>query len=999
MKWLRALLVVLISLENILIPLSYTQAAEGDIPVIEINYQTEDNKTPEAREYVGQVNAAATNGKIYNFYTLSGVVKTVKALKKGGSDVEGEEAKGYYHTGDGAAGYLVIAYDVINGKSLAYRDWIAATTTNENGKFALPIEKTNSGVYIVVLKRDGEQFRFITSYDVSSAKTNRSNVYPENGLNIGVIELSEEIKDITDYEEDLPNSVKVLDEETYWSCGQPSRIIYKDEDYNSEVTVKIPLEDESFVGNRLNIQTIKDIIDGNATTDKMPPAQRTPYKDIKEGRTSITRGENYTGTMSTLNFFNGVVNRNQPTKNSTGLPLCSEFLKSKHLNTMDSNKNYYTYNGLSAMVLPYLGQRKTESLEIQDATLRSTIACRDTNGANKTYYDLLQDGYDGAVIQQFFQDEYFEEYYTSLKTQEKPANDSMENGEQDNISRKLPFPTKEEVIANGNDPYPAGDYPALVEYTTSKPKKNQVINLYGGDTLVEEPQGQVFNVPFLEPEEQGIFVYELGPFKELCAESEVRDGGNKLIKNEELKGALKEDNRVTEGYLLTTKQLDEYKNGGKAPGPSLTEVKYYKDALGDNVFLSFLTNLITVFQGWLAPNTKMDSACFNVVDEDNPNSYTVLQGEGAEAECETIQNKYGEMACAEVNNTDVNPPVIEYREYKNFEFGCVGKEEYPLKVTSEQIEDGNTQLKGRPATQGTLIRDSFSLGGDSESPLLIGKSTMELFEVTGAGGPVLHIKREIDSIATDTLDYLRFSATLPDGTENNTKPYNTTLVRLIDRDARPADEGYIYAGVGSGSGGIRPDALEDPLPCPISCGAIPSCPSYPDCHGSNEYWAFVGASYQCNYPIPGLTGAMAPLDSSSVCSNKSPKKSEYGYALDVVSSCGDRNIFAPAYGDLTEWKVVKVSNAPQSGGTPTPDASLQGHVDIEGISGGKTIKLRFYHLGSIYVSSGGTVQPGEAIGEYATWIIANGGDNSHVHMEMLIDGQAVPPEDNLQCGG
>lgn len=993
MKWLRALLVVLISLENILIPLSYTQAAEGDIPVIEINYQTEDNKTPEAREYVGQVNAAATNGKIYNFYTLSGVVKTVKALKKGGSDVEGEEAKGYYHTGDGAAGYLVIAYDVINGKSLAYRDWIAATTTNENGKFALPIEKTNSGVYIVVLKRDGEQFRFITSYDVSSAKTNRANVYPENGLNIGVIEISEEIKDITEYEEDLPNSVKVLDEETYWSCGQPSQIIYKDEDYNSEVTVKIPLEDDSFKGNIISLGTAIGVIDGNETTDKIPPAGRTPFKGIKEGRTSITRGENYTGTMSTLNFFNGVVNRNQPTKNSTGLPLCSEFLKSRHLNTTDYNKNYYTYNGLSAMVLPYLGQRKTESLEIQDATLQSTVACRDTNGANKTYYDLLQEGYDAAVIQQFFRDEYLEESYTYLKTQEKADNDSMMNGEQDNIPRKEPFPTEEEVAIAGTKE-PRGEDPALGEYTTMKPKKNQVTKLYS-QTFDEEPQGQVFNVPFLEPEEQGIFVYELGPFKELCAESEVRDGGRKLVKNEELKGSLKEDNRVTEGYLLTTKDLDAYKDGGTGAGSTLGNIKYYEDTLKGNVVLSFLTNLITVFQGWLSPGGKLDSSCFSVVDQDEPGSYNIV----TESECTDVKNRYGDMACSRVNNTNVNPPVIEYRKYKKFEFGCVGKENYPLKVTSEQIEDGNTQLKGRPATQGTLIRDSFSLGGDSESPLLIGKSTMELFEVTGAGGPVLHIKREIDSIATDTLDYLRFSATLPDGTETNTKPYNTTLVKLIDRDARPADEGYIYAGVGSGSGGIRPDALEEPLPCPISCGAIPSCPSYPDCHGSNEYWAFVGASYQCNYPIPGLTGAMAPLDSSSVCSNKSPKKSEYGYALDVVSSCGDRNIFAPAYGDLTEWRVVKVSNAPQSGGTPTPDASLQGHVDIEGISGGKTIKLRFYHLGSIYVSSGGTVQPGEAIGEYATWIIANGGDNSHVHMEMLIDGQAVPPEDNLQCGG
>jgi|GEM_PF-1576645 len=990
MKWLRLSLVAILCLENILIPFTYTQAATGDIPIVEINYQTKDNITPEATEYVQQVNAAATNGKLYSFYTLSGVVKTVKALEKGGSDVPGEEKKGYFHTGDGAPGYLIIAYDVISGKSLSYKDWIAATTTNENGKFALPIEKTNSGVFIVVLKRDGENFRFITSYDVASSKTNRATVYPENGLNIGVIEIPEENKDIGEYIEDLPNSVKVLDEENYWACGEPSKIIYKDEDYNTSATVKIPLTDSSFVGNKISWKTVKDVIDGNDTTDKIPAASKTPFKDVKTGRMSITRGDNYTGTMSTLNFYNGVVNRAQPTRDATGIPSCAEFLKSRHLNTTDYNKNYYTYNGMSAMVLPGAAERKIADLEIQEDTLKATIACRDLSGKNKTYYDLLGEGYGSALLSEFFQDENFEKQYTYMKTQEKAENDSMLAGEQDDQPREVPFPTKEEADLKGS-PDPRGESPSLGEYTTMKPKKNQVTKIYS-ETFDAEPQGQAFNVPFLQPDEKGIFVYELGPFKELCAESAVQEGGKNIAKNEELKGSLDEYNRVTEGYLLTTKDLEAYKDGGTVTGSDLPNVKYYKDTLKENVVLSFLSNLITVFQGWLSPDKPLSRDCFTVTDYDN---YTKLTGtaEEAKAECETIQKEYGLMACEEIVIDDTTtPPKMEYRRYNEFEYSCTGKEDYPLKVVSEQIEDGNTQLKTKPSSQGTLIRDSFSLGTSSETPILIGKSTMELIEVTGAkDSPIMRVKREIDSIATDTLDYLRFSATLPDGTENKAKEYNTAVVRLIDRTARSEGEtdSYIYAGGGGSGGGTgeRPGALDTPLPCPIgggSCGAAIGCASYPYCHGSNKYWE---GMTPCAFFIPSLTGAKGPLDPSSICYNQNPKKPEYGYALDVSSTCGEKSVYAPIYGDLTEWKVTAVAIA----------AEHQSFVDVEGVSSGKTIKLRFLHMGNIFVSPGSSVVPGESIGIYDEWVLG-GIDNSHVHIEMLIEGQAVPPEDNLQCG-
>ena len=990
MTWLRILLAIILVIQNLVIPFGYVRAEEE--LVVHINYQTKDKKTPEAVEYVSQVNNAATNGKTYNFYTLSGVIKTVKAKEKG---VEGSS---YYHTGDGAPGYLVIAYDRISGRSLAYKDWVAATTTNANGKFAIPIEKTQPGVFLVVLRPVGDKFRFITSYDVSSELVGVAQHYPENGLNIGVIEYVDDQKSIQQYIDSIPDSIKVVDNEDYWDCGDESGFKYKHEGYETSAKFPVSLTDRSYEGNVIPLRgsdSIETVLNGG-TSLLIPTNAEMLYRDQVEGRSDRIAATNYTGTMSSLSFFNGVLNRFQPTKDVYVIPSCTEFLKTKYINTGDYNKNYYTYNGITALLLPYTAQTKIEQGDMQEEVLRNTVACKNTDSTNKTYYDLVQEGYEG-VFQNFMVEENFQETMTSRTFQDKVDNDSITNEPNDNVARDVPFYADDaENNAAGNI---RGEKAAVAEATQMIPKENEIKRIFS-NALTEDAPYKTFSISNLSAKDQSLFVYEIGPLKTLCEITKVKENGTKLIKNEERKESLtlSQDDKTAGGWILTNA---DYVAGGPTD-PITQEITFYGDHLIDTVF-NFVSNLITRFASFINQSRKLEvnDSCFSPQNPENPGSYRLLTKE----ECDQSKETYGSMACERVLiDSSTTPPTYEYREYKKFVYTCAGASDYKLNLVSKQKDEGNIDMKGNTPNKNTEnIREALRIdvGVGGEVPLSVGKGTIEIFEVTGAGGPVMYVNKDIDSAATDTLDYLRFSMNIPDGTGKVELPYNEVVVKLIDRDARQAGDSNIFAGGANIGNRQKPDPLENPLPCPVgngTCGNLIGCDSYPSCHGSSSYWSFIGGTPGSCYPIPSLTGTMAPIgDPNNPCSSKSPKGNDYGYALDVVSACGDRNIYAPSVSDISEWKVVTVRSVPQSGGTPTPSSSLQGFVDIEGIGSQGVIKFRFYHMGVIDVNSGDTIDPGAPVGAYATWMLAGGVDNSHSHIEMMVNGQAVPPEDNLQC--
>lgn len=1003
MKTIRLLLSALLILQNILLPFSYVGnqiiptryvSAAEEIPIIEIEYDTKDNYTPEAKEYVTKVNSQANNGKLYNFYTLSGVVKTVKVLETG-KDGNDPESKGYYKTGIGAPGYLIVAYDAINGNSLSYQDWIAATTTNENGKFAIPIEKTNSGVFLVVLKPEGDTFRFITSYDIGAAKINRATTYPENGINIGVIELVDEIKTIEELEEDIPNSVKVWDEKKYWACGEESKITYTKGDIRAQASVTAK---ESRSGN-VSLNSIKNLIAGNLPTLNIPTSPSVPVtNNIYTGRSAFILGNDISlGASMKSFFFNGI--NNLITNENDVLPPCSDFLKSNQINTSDRNNNYYISSGMSGLSLPGTVENMMETYEIQQETLDRTDACREPSGEIKKYSWLREKGYVGPILQNIRGDENHYNMATRI-SQNKAENDSIANLENENsekeISRTKAFPTKEEREITGTAD-PSGDTPAMVEYKTFIPLNNENVNTFT-TTYTDKAQGTLFNIPGMEPEETSTLIYEIGVPKGLCSMSEVEKDGKNLNLNDALKAGFDEYNPVSESFVVTNSLIENYQNGEKVKVEDLGNINFYDDYLKGNVVMSFLKNLVVTLNGYLNPTEglKTMTSCAYPTNTDDPNSYKVLNGDDSDLEgdtpleeCNSSKEKYGEMTCEIVN---IGGGDIEYRQYKNYSYECSGETEYKIDFISEEDTSNTTELKGSPAKTAKLISQSFQTPG--EMPLDIRGANITIFQLAGQAkveGSKMSLEKSPEMHAKSDFDKTRFSVAIPDGTEGKVLAYNTSLIKLIDRSSRSSTQEteYIYAGGGS-SGGAMPDALENPIPCPVgndTCGAMITCESYPNCHGSNSYWSFMGES--CTFSIPGIIGTMGPLDSSSVCSNKTPKAGDYGYALDVISTCGERWVYAPKYEDITEWKVVKSGSLSNS--------QYANFMDLEGIAGGKVIKLRFLHLGQIFANTGATVLPGASVAEYATWVIG-GTDNSHLHIEMLIDGKAVPPEGNLQCG-
>jgi hypothetical protein len=216
---------------------------------------------------------------------------------------------------------------------------------------------------------------------------------------------------------------------------------------------------------------------------------------------------------------------------------------------------------------------------------------------------------------------------------------------------------------------------------------------------------------------------------------------------------------------------------------------------------------------------------------------------------------------------------VEYYKYNEFEYTCEGDGQYKINAIAEQIDEGNIEMKGNTPNQNTEnIREAMRIdvGWGGEIPLSIGKGAAEIFEATNAGGsPKLFIDRDIDNAATDTLDYSRFAATLPDGTQNKPMEYKPVLVRLIDRQVRDGNStsSNIYAGTSGGGGGTGGGTSVD---IDADCAPAGSLTYFNQTQGS---WA----SYQWGPDCTMLNTGCGPTSAAMII-NKVNGMNPYGVA-------------------------------------------------------------------------------------------------------------------------
>jgi hypothetical protein len=183
--------------------------------------------------------------------------------------------------------------------------------------------------------------------------------------------------------------------------------------------------------------------------------------------------------------------------------------------------------------------------------------------------------------------------------------------------------------------------------------------------------------------------------------------------------------------------------------------------------------------------------------------------------------------------------------------------------------------------------------------------------------------------------------------------------------------------------------------CPINpANRIRGCESYPLCHGTTSYWGGIGKN--CSYTIPwianstsGCAGcpnncagaACAPTNPGGFCATlgKTPQQSYYGYAFDVSTS-GDNTVYLPEIGGVETWHVGNVV------AIGTPPGSWGHGVFLTASDSEFDYKMALLHLKPAMWTA--TV-PGDPLGT----LYEGPGFGKHVHIELMINGRPVKPED------
>lgn len=202
-------------------------------------------------------------------------------------------------------------------------------------------------------------------------------------------------------------------------------------------------------------------------------------------------------------------------------------------------------------------------------------------------------------------------------------------------------------------------------------------------------------------------------------------------------------------------------------------------------------------------------------------------------------------------------------------------------------------------------------------------------------------------------------------------------------------------------GAFQDDGLVNRSSCPLLSPTISTTSYSPFSqtgHGSNKYWSAVTGSSQniCRYAIPNRSGCYAPTKGpANNCLKMNLDSCEfYGFALDLVGSSD--NISLPTIdGKEVSWTFNGTKYENGSGGSSV--GWTFGYTDE---TGKYTIILT--HVNGNLLT-GSSMPSGTKLGGLFRQqvIYADGSihDNTHLHLEVLVDGRQYVRPENYFCNG
>lgn len=185
-----------------------------------------------------------------------------------------------------------------------------------------------------------------------------------------------------------------------------------------------------------------------------------------------------------------------------------------------------------------------------------------------------------------------------------------------------------------------------------------------------------------------------------------------------------------------------------------------------------------------------------------------------------------------------------------------------------------------------------------------------------------------------------------------------------------------------------------PSRCPVDGGRIGDGSYHPgnetSGHGSSDYWRRMGAPF-CRWSLPQTTGCLGPTNSGNVCSNETSRCDYYGFAMDIFPS-GSISVYAPLIeGQVVQWKYngVHFLNGPNG------DAGESfGFTDTTG-----KYSIVLTHITGVLVNENKVYSSGEKIDELFPQKTSSGGNNTHLHIELQVNGVYQQPENYFVCDG
>lgn len=182
------------------------------------------------------------------------------------------------------------------------------------------------------------------------------------------------------------------------------------------------------------------------------------------------------------------------------------------------------------------------------------------------------------------------------------------------------------------------------------------------------------------------------------------------------------------------------------------------------------------------------------------------------------------------------------------------------------------------------------------------------------------------------------------------------------------------------------DGLTNKSSCPIimtSSAAGSYNPITQKGHGSNEYWhsLYSDESSMCKYSIPATSGCQAPkVGQDNVCYKKGLTQCDfYGFAMDISSSTSNNISLPQIDGKDVKWNFNNVEYEDSGVGW------TYGYTDE---TGKYSILLKHVNKGML---KGNNLVSGTKLG-----FLYNQGNNTHLHLEVQVDGRYVRPE-NYFC--